>query len=325
MHDEPITRNQGFSLLELTCAMALLLIVGGTALYALAVYQRTYSGNAVRQNMQSSVRTATELLQQEIGQAGAFTGVGGASTVTITAPVSISPSATAQSVTLTSTTGMFVGENLQVDLGTNQETVAITSITGSTIKAVFTNSHTPPTVVNLAGIIPFGVMYGQTVGVPTSDGTHLYLIGDLNSDGNLYYAAYTCTQSNTPPNFGTLTRSIKLLPATTLAAADTDTLVQNVTTNPDGSACFQYQTTSVTVFGATYTVVTGVGLTLSTSSSQPDPQIPHTSGAAWPSGYLTVTNSFLNLSPRNILYGVNLATAGSSNGLQSLPPTSYYP
>ena len=259
MHDESITRNKGFSLLELTCAMAILLVVGGAALYGLAVYQRSYSGTSVRQNMQSSVRTATELLQQEIGQAGAFTGLGGNPSVTIAATISTG----VQNVTLPAgyTSNMWVGEKLQVDLGANQETVAITAISGNVITATFTNSHPAPgnanTVISFAGIFPNGIL-------STSDGTHLYIIGDVNGDGNLYYVAYTCTQSNTPPNYGTLMRSITLLPNNT--AAQADTLVQNVTLNPDASACFSYQpTASITVSGTTYTSVSYTHLTLPTN------------------------------------------------------------
>jgi type II secretory pathway pseudopilin PulG len=297
MFKKPITRSTGFSLLELLCAMSILMIVSGAAMYGLVVYQKSYTGTSMRQNMQASVRSATELLQQEIGQAGALSGQAGVNTVTITAPATVTASAAAQTITLSSTTNMFEGENLQVDLGANQESVAITAIVGSTITGVFTKTHSAGALVSLVGMFPQGIL-------SASDANHLYLIGDINSDGNLYYVVYTCTQTSTPP-YGTLTRSITQLPATTVSAADT--LVQNVVPNPDGSACFSYAT-SQTVSG--YTFIPGVGITLSTQLPQKDPQSQQ---------YVTVTNSFLNLSPRNILYGLNLATSSLANLLQPLP------
>jgi len=315
-----MSRSKGFSLIELMCAMSILLIVAGSALYGLAVYQQQYTGTSVRQNMQSSVRNATEMLQQEIGQAGAFTGVGGVSQVTITAAskgsstVTVSPAGTAAN--------MFVGENLQVN-DANQETVAITAISGNNITATFANAHAASTIVNLAGIFPQGILWGQISAATQSGGNDLYLIGDVNSDGHLYYVHYACTQSSTPPNYGTLRRSIIQLPS---GAVSTDTLVQNVIPNPDGSACFTYGT-AATVAGFT-NIIPGVGLTLSTASSQKDPSLSGCGGVSTGNTttcYITVTNSFLNLSPRNVLYGKALASAGLTNVLQPLPPSTYFP
>jgi len=314
-----MNRNKGFSLIELICAMAILLIVAGTALYGLAVYQQQYAGTSVRQNMQSSVRNATEMLQQEIGQAGAFTGVGGVSQVTISAASKGSSTVTVTPAGITAS--MFVGENLQVN-DTNQETVAITAIGVNTITATFANAHAASTIVTLGGIFPQGILWGQISSATQSGPNDLYLIGDVNSDGNLYYVHYNCNQSSTPPNYGTFSRSILKLPSGTVS---TDTLVQNVIPNPDGSACFTY--TGRTTVGTFINIVPNVGLTLTTASSQKDPSLAGCGGVSTGSTttcYITVTNSFLNLSPRNVLYGKALASAGTNNTLQPLPLITYF-
>src|SRR5580765_4357955 len=62
--------ESGYSLLELLVSVAILTIVSGTALegvFRLSKVRQTISN---RVEMHSGVRNATELLQQEVGQAG---------------------------------------------------------------------------------------------------------------------------------------------------------------------------------------------------------------------------------------------------------------
>src|SRR5260221_11712166 len=60
----------GFSLLETMVAMAVLLGVGAIVMYGTLRMMNTQGTITNRTEMHSSVRSATELLQQEIGQAG---------------------------------------------------------------------------------------------------------------------------------------------------------------------------------------------------------------------------------------------------------------
>src|SRR5579864_9103255 len=80
-----------------------------------------------RTEMHSSVRSATELMQQEIGQAGRVALVAGTS-YTLTSAVTAIGTA---SPTVSSVTGMFVGEQILIDTGSNQETVTLTAVTAS--------------------------------------------------------------------------------------------------------------------------------------------------------------------------------------------------
>src|SRR5579863_8497564 len=91
----------GFSLAELLIATTVMLIISGivtSALLQMSNSQRTIWN---RTEMHSGIRSATELLQQEIGQAGL---------VALPAAVTVScgGAAATTTMTVTSVTGMFV-------------------------------------------------------------------------------------------------------------------------------------------------------------------------------------------------------------------------
>src|ERR1700722_6109147 len=60
----------GFSLLETMAALAIILVVTGIVMSGMIQMMNTQSKIANRTEMHAGVRSATELLQQEIGQAG---------------------------------------------------------------------------------------------------------------------------------------------------------------------------------------------------------------------------------------------------------------
>ena len=263
------------------------------------------------------------------------------------ASTGVSSSASAQAVPISSTAGIFKGEGLLIDTGAAQETVAVTAIGTSpvSVSGIFLNNHPAGSLVQVTGMFPQGILSpGQT---GASSATLLNLIGDVIGDGNLYYVQYNCA----PP---TLTRSVtNLLTATSQGAAVTllDNLaapwsavtysstyaawsssttysagnyvnysgtsyVSNIPSNLNytpgtaaGPGCFQYNTLSVIV-GSTYTFTTTVSVTLTVETSEIDPITKIQS---------TETKSFLNLVPRNILGGYNLAVGGSSSFFQPNP------
>src|SRR5713101_4497264 len=63
-------RQDGFSMLEMMITLFILLSVSGIVMLAMMQMTNTQGSVANRTAMHSSVRSATELLQQEIGQAG---------------------------------------------------------------------------------------------------------------------------------------------------------------------------------------------------------------------------------------------------------------
>src|SRR5262249_23713589 len=156
--------------------------------------------------MHSGVRSATELLQQEVGQAGRIA----LQQATTTASAVV---AAGRTVTLSSVTSLFVGELLTIDTGSLsnctkcQETVQIAAINTATkvitADSVLLLSVAPGTTPGFeyahdAGV-PINVYGGFASGiVPTnystnpSTGTVLKLYGDINSDGKMQYVEYTC-------------------------------------------------------------------------------------------------------------------------------------
>ncbi len=303
--------------------MAILLVISAAALYGLVVYQKNYVGTSMHQGMESSIRSASELLQQEIGQAGSVSGVA------FTTPPALHTAVAKNSIsavtlclgsncTTSTTVGLYQGESVVIDYGTGtQETVTLGAVTSTTISIPapgFQQAHAIGATVTASGVI--------YQGASVTGGNTLTLFGDINSDGNMYYVQYVCTQSSTAPNYGTLTRTITPVSAGSLST--TDTLVQGVTTNPDGSNCFTSTTQTVTaastVCSAGCTFTTSVGLTLTTYSTQMDPQKNCAAASTNKNCLAIVTNSFLNLTPRNILYAYNQAKSGSYGILQTTNP-----
>ena len=284
-------RVRGFSLLELLVSMAILLVVAGGIFSTLNYYQKSYDSTMLKADMHAGVRGAAELMAQEIGQAGTVP----ASSTTLSG--NVTASSLAQTVNIGSSANIFVGENLQIDAGTANETVAVTAVGSgpASIRGVFSKNHRLGAIVAARGVFPEGILTG------TSTATTLQLFGDINADGTLVYVEYTCD----PTNAHTLTRSITPISAASKSAPVV--LVQGLVANPAGKSCFTYSTATA----AGFTFATNVGLTLTTQTSDPDPQT---------GSYDTMTKSFLNLSPRNVVAGLALAQAGLTAPLESTPP-----
>src|SRR5882757_4195094 len=121
----------GFTLLETMVSLAVLLAVSAIVMGGMNQMMRTQGTVANRTEMHTSVRDATEVLEQEIGQAGKIslptpptgtptwqmlTAIAVLGTAPVTQPVKFS-------VGLTT---LFDNEQLLVDTGVNQETITIT-------------------------------------------------------------------------------------------------------------------------------------------------------------------------------------------------------
>src|SRR5438309_1395907 len=125
--------HSGFSLLEMMISMVILLGITGVVMSGLLQTTNTQNTVQNRTEMHASVRSATELLQQEIGQAGRVALPNAPVTLT-TAVIAAGPAFP----TVSSAAGMFVGEYLVVDTGagygttnttgSSQETVQVTAV-----------------------------------------------------------------------------------------------------------------------------------------------------------------------------------------------------
>src|SRR5215208_4361753 len=110
--------DEGFTLIELMVALLVLMIVSGTVLRGVMDMSLLHNTIMNRTDMHAGVRNATELLTQEVGQAGK---ISLPQIVTLAGGTVLG----AVTVTVNSTTGMFDGEKLTIDSGPFQETATV--------------------------------------------------------------------------------------------------------------------------------------------------------------------------------------------------------
>jgi prepilin-type N-terminal cleavage/methylation domain-containing protein len=318
--------QKGFSMLELLVAVAILLIVAGTVI--MGMMRVTWSQSTImnRTQVHASVRNATELMQQEIGQAGRVTASAG---LTLPNPIAAGASGavTINSTSGTATDGLYVGEQLVVDPSkTDEETVTITAVApGSpgTVTATFANAHvanTPALVLGgfASGIVPPStsskLVYSGTGTSNTtlstdksSDGYNLKLYGDLNGDGNMYYVVYKCTPNDA--GTGTLYRYVSNDLSTAATVGTGILLLDNLLKNPPTNSpapCFTYTTKDVpvTINGGqvTQTFVLNVAVTLTVQTQNKDVQTGQ---------WQKETKALLNIAPRNVFDAWLLASSPS--------------
>jgi len=318
-------RQAGFSLPEVLISMTIMLLIAGAATTALLKLGTTQATVWNRTQMHSGIRGATEVLQQEVGQAGR---VSLPAVVTLTSAVGVAGVATP---TVSSANGIFVGEKLVIDSGcsdaalpctSRQEVVTVTACASAanpgctsggaeTITAAFTNPHSSGASVQAlggfhAGIVPESTTNGSTEAV-------LKLFGDINGDGNMVYVEYSispaCLCSTSPcAGTGNLYRnSMAWNTATKIAASASQILLSNVAGNPNSTKCFKYQPTT-TVGGNIY--VTDVAITLTVQTQILDPNTKQ---------YQKETKALLNVSPRNVFNTWQLASLGYADRVQNTP------
>jgi len=294
--------QQGFSLPELLVSVALMLIIYGAVCNGLSKLSNAHRTIWNRTEMHSGVRGATELLQQEVGQAGRVALPGNPTLAAATAAIAIPP--VPQTLAVSSAAGMFVGEQLVFDAGDDQETVTLTAVdtAGNTVTGVFTLPHLNGARIMALGGFSSGVV--PTTMVNGSTGSVLKLYGDLNSDGTMVYAEYTCD---------TVAHNLyrNVIPwnaASKPAVGNAQVLLSNIVPNPGGTACFTYQ--SFVVGANTY--VTDVAITLTVQTQVVDPVTKQ---------FQLETKALLNVSPRNVFNVWELASIGLTNRVQPMPPS----
>jgi len=349
--------ESGFSLIELLVATGIFLII--TGIVASALKQITQSQTTIwnRTQMHSGVRGATELMQQEVGQAGRMAipplwidqtnaDIVGQNTIGALCDSS-NPGVNATTIKvntggiplkgLYATGGTLPASYVLVTTmdGANRETVPVwsinTSVTPPTITGCFNSDHKvsvpgqPVSLVVLGGfangiVPPTGVPNGSTANV-------LKMFGDINGDatsptGQMVYVEYTCDTTVTHKLYRNV-MAIDTPPAAKPPLSDALVLLSNVMPHPDGSTgCFTYQ------------------IVPDPAHIPPDPQIivqgqpvtfvldvaitltVQTQQKDPITGQnQTETKALLNVSPRNVFNAWQLAGAGFSDHLQSTPAT----
>ena len=323
----------GFSLPELLIAMAIMLIISGAAVSALLRMTEAQATIWNRTQMHSGIRGATEVLQQEVGQAGRIF----LAPVTMTAATGSGLAGAEVTLPVTSSAGMYVGMRVTVDTGsaTNetdpaQETVQVTRILTATsigVKSIVTdalgnvtgrvrahNLNAPvlalgafgtgivPPETSPSAYTPSGATFTYANG---SNGSVLKLYGDINADGNMVYIEYTC---DTTTNNNLYRNMMAWNAGSKPAVAASQILLSNVTRNPNSTPCFTYQTA---VVGGNY-YVTDVAITLTVRTQLIDPVTKQ---------YQTQTKALLNVSPRNTFNAWQMASLGIAGRIQPMPPS----
>jgi type II secretory pathway pseudopilin PulG len=309
-------KQAGFSLLETLVSLVVLMAVGGIVMTGMGQMMTTQGTIANRTNMHTSVRSATELLQQEIGQAGKISLSDSAANVTLNAAVAAGANVpfTLQSSTSTPPS-VYVGEFLTFDVGSNQEAVQVggssTSPTGT-----FLIGHAKNAPVFALGAFATGIVppTSAPANYPTgSSDTVLKLYGDINGDGNMMYVEYTCTQG-TVTNPGFLYRNQMSIGAGAKPAnAPKMILLNNVLANPKDPAgnvvpCFAYQ---VQPISGGY-CVTNVAVTLTVQTQNVDTKTRV---------FQTETKALLNVAPRNVVEVYATANLVDPLRAQPIPAT----
>ena len=325
-------RQSGFSLLELLIALGVLLAVSGIVLSMMFEMTMTQASVSNRTDMHSAVRSVTEVLQQEISQAGRVAlpnaincdtaGQPPCGATLVTAAINLNAAA-AQPATLLSTDGMFDGELLFVAAGAiganfEHEVVQVITVDSSTqITAIFTKNHAANAVVRPAGSFITGI-------ITTADGDSLQMYGDVNDDGNMVYVEYRCTP--TPTGEGGLLER-RTAAWNDAAVGPWETLLSNLVTNRVDALtglpvpCFTFQTKDaqwlaldgVTLIGPITSVV-NVAITLSARSQLMDPRrrLDDAGTLDVDERYDYERKALLTVSPRNVFQAWEMSTMSSA-------------
>jgi prepilin-type N-terminal cleavage/methylation domain-containing protein len=293
----------GFSLLEMMVSIAILLVVAGAIISGLVQMTKVEGTLTSRTQMQSSVRNATEILEQEVGQAGR---VGVPQSLTLKGTVVGGGGApVAATVAVSSATSLFVGEKVVVDTDANSEVVALTGVNpaANTITAAFSQGHATNAPVLVQGSFPSGIVPPSFANGSTA--TKLKLYGDINGDGNLEYVEYTCDTAAGNFYRNTMPLTVGAKPALSPSMI----LISNIRANPGGTDCFTYQ--EKPVLNSPTNAVINVGITLTVQTQYRDPQTGQ---------YQTESKALLNVAPRNVFYAWQMGNAGNTDRLQPMPP-----
>jgi prepilin-type N-terminal cleavage/methylation domain-containing protein len=311
--------ESGFSLIELVVTMGVLLVVTSIATQALLDLTKAQTTIWNRTEMHSGIRGATELLQQEVGQAGRIavpTPITLNNAITVT-PGTVCdpefPNTSAIDVPVSSVAGLFAStsppayELLTTMDNDAQETIKIASVDAgaSTIHACFANSHIAGTELVPLGSFANGII-PKTGVVNGSTGKVLKMFGDINGDGHMVYVEYVCDTDNHK-----LYRNVMAFDAAAPKPAPTNSqvLLGNLVANPGNADCFSYQETPP-IDSVTFVLDVAITLTVQTEQIDPITRI-----------HQKETKALLNVSPRNVLYAWMLAGIGYTDRIQSTPAT----
>jgi hypothetical protein len=178
---------------------------------------------------------------------------------------------------------------------------------GKQITATFVSAHNANVPLTAFGGFASGIVPPSPGFLNGSTATVLKLYGDINGDGNMVYVEYTCDATNGYLYRNSMAYDAGAKPAVT----SSQSLLDNIQPNPNGTACFTYMPNPLPVVnGNTYVLDVAVTLTVQTEAKDPTMNV-----------YQKETKALLNVSPRNVFDVWQLASAGVGNRVQPMPAT----
>ena len=345
-------RGAGFSLIEMLVSVAIIALLMSAVFPFLFQSQKRYQGNVVIAEANQSARAALEVITQEVGQAGFNPNF----TAHKTCAVVVTPSSSAQCITLSNITQINPGDWISVGTGPSNELVQVLSTSnisgtpcGSSnqIQGVFLMGHdgsaTAFPVISYK--MPYGTGILRTTG--TSTDQRLEFFGDIYQDGVIRYVVYSLSAASpaasvsingTTYTLYNLYRSVTPVTFTNLPAPATYTppantqaspLVNNVLYNaasqagPTGQAIFAYPTQ--VVIGVVPNQITVVGTLKVTLSVAVSPKSLETAQVQW----FTMATQ---IRPLDLSAAISVNNAGGAIYLPPMPkslpmtfPSNYYP
>ena len=311
----PAADDRGFTLVEMLIALAILTVVSGTVMKGVMAMTDTSRMVSNRTDMHNGVRNATELLTQEVGQAGRIS-LPGTVALTADAPAGtlvLQVGSTAADGDTPATAGMFNQMLLLIGTGDTQETVTVAAVGTDSVTLMapgVKNDHIGAVPVQAVGGFAEGVIPPADQGyVNGSTATILKIFGDIHGTGEMVYVEYTCDIPN-----GRLYRNSVPYTATSKGSPSVEEiLIDNIEANPpdeDGNAtpCFTYQTE--TVVGRRYVVDVAITLTVHTQNRD-----------KFTADFQRETKALLNVSPRNVFNVWQAASLNITDRIQPIPPS----
>jgi len=329
----PMKGQAGFSLPELLISITVLLIISSAVTGALLQMTSSQSTIWNRTQLHAGVRSATELLQQEVGQAGLIALPGSVRlAAAVPAGATTATLATTAVAPLIGVSGIFPGEFLVIDPGSwnqatntsSEETVIVSAVNPATNTitisgsvdatgkpypgASFRFAHFANATVRALGGFAGGIVPPSPGFTNGSDATHLKMYGDINGDGTLVFVEYTCDTAG-----GKLYRNVLPFdqPPPKVAPTDSQVLLGSIQANPGNTPCFTYMPNPLPTVGGT-TYVLDVAITLTVNTELKDTVTKK---------FQAETKALLNVSPRNVFNVWQLASAGMFSRVQPMPAT----
>jgi len=352
-----IRSEAGFSLAEMLIATGLLLVVSSIVTQALLQITNQQQTIWNRTEMHSGVRGATELLQQEVGQAGRIALPN--KIVSTTALTDFDPTTIAdcqvRTVTLAcngacSTDSPNPTDGLWFDAATNasvlmtwldgdhSETVRIMALdkVANQLTACFWENHPntaapAPVVVRGSfsqGIVPPSAPIGPNPQPNGSDWNHLKMFGDINGDGKMRYIEYVCDNGEIPGrpdpiathNLYRNDMAFETAPAAKPVIDNSMILLSNVMPNPVDQNGNPRHCFDYSYPNPSTMPVQGVN-TAFVLDVAVTLTVQTQSIDPITKQFQQETKALLNVSPRNVFFSWELASIGYTDRVQSTPAT----